>query len=247
MKPTTLREAAELRSGQVRTAGDRPSQRRSLEAPNSPARTPGIGGTASLRESTTRDGWLKFEGYASVTDAGYEMWDMFGPYTEVVAPGAFKASLARADLDVPFVLAHDSLRRIARTTTGTLRLAEDDHGLAVDADLDPTDADVAYIAPKLRADLIDEMSFRFFIVRGQWSPDWSEYHIEEVDIHRGDVAIVGYGANPATAGSGLRGADLATLIRDASEEQAREALTLLQQRMPRPVVIHDHDTALRSL
>jgi HK97 family phage prohead protease len=248
MKPTTLREAAALRSGQVRTAADRPSQRRSLEAPNSPARTPGIGAQVELRASSSKDGFLEFDGYASVTGHGYEMWDWAGPYTELVTPGAFATSLARSDLDVPFVLAHDSLRRIARTTTGTLLLAEDDHGLRAQApELDPADADVAYIAPKLRAGLIDEMSFRFFITKGQWSPDWTEYHIEEVDIHRGDVAIVGYGANPATAGSGLRSADLASLVRDASDEQAREALDLLQQRMHRPVTIHDHDVALRTL
>lgn len=244
---SSIVDAAAARAAGTRAAADRPSQRRNLEAPGSATRTPGIGGRAELRESTDREGWLKFEGYASVTDAGYDMWDMFGAYTEVVSPGAFASSLARADLDVPFVLAHDSLRRVARTTTGTLRLVENDHGLAVDADLDPTDADVAYIAPKLRSGLIDEMSFRFFITRGQWSADWMEYHIEEADIHRGDVAIVGYGANPSTTGSGLRSSDLPTLLREASDEQAREAFDVLKRRIARPVVIHDHDVVLRTL
>jgi HK97 family phage prohead protease len=96
------------------------------------------------------------------------------------------------------------LRRIARTTNGTLTLAEDETGLRVEATLDPADADVAYIAPKLRAGLIDEMSFAFRITSGLWSPDYSEYRIDRFDLHRGDVAIVGFGANPATAGSGLR-------------------------------------------
>jgi hypothetical protein len=245
MKPS-LREAALARSQATRAAADRPSQRRSAETSSATARTPGLSGRVELREASD-GGALRFEGYASVTDHGYQMWDMFGPYTEVVAPGAFANSLSLPELDVPLVLAHDSLRRIARTTNGTLELREDDHGLWVGADLDPTDADVAYIAPKLRAGLIDEMSFRFFIVRGQWSPDWTEYHIEEADIHRGDVAIVGYGANPATAGSGLRSADLASLVRDASDEQAREALTLLQQRVARPVAIHDFESAARTL
>jgi phage head maturation protease len=51
---------------------------------------------------------------------------------------------------VPLVIAHDQMRRIARTTNGTLTLSVDDTGLLVEADLDPADADVAYIAPKLR-------------------------------------------------------------------------------------------------
>jgi L-ascorbate metabolism protein UlaG (beta-lactamase superfamily) len=42
------------------------------------------------------------------------------------------------------------------------------------------------------------MSFAFRIESGQWSPDYTEYRINRYDIHRGDVAIVGYGANPAT-------------------------------------------------
>ncbi|HEY9374832.1 MAG TPA: hypothetical protein VIU94_41325, partial [Streptomyces sp.] len=50
-------------------------------------------------------------------------------------------------------------RAAARTTTGTLFLTEDATGLSVHAPaLDPADHDVAYIAPKLRAGLIDEMS-----------------------------------------------------------------------------------------
>jgi len=103
---------------------------------------------------------------------------------------------------VPLVLGHDQLRRLARTTTGTLVLAEDDTGLSVYAPaLDPTDHDVAYIAPKLRSGLIDEMSFAFRIESGQWSPDYTEYRINRYDIHRGDVAIVGYGANPYTGAS----------------------------------------------
>jgi phage head maturation protease len=60
---------------------------------------------------------------------------------------------------------------------------------------------VAYIAPKLRSGLVDEMSFAFRIESGQWSPDYTEYRINRFDIHRGDVAIVGYGANPYTVGS----------------------------------------------
>jgi HK97 family phage prohead protease len=147
-------------------------------------------------------GTLEFIGHASVYEQAYEMYDMFGPYTEVVTEGAGADSLARADLDVPLVLGHDQLRRMARTTTGTLILSEDGTGLSVRAPaLDPNDYDVAYIAPKLRAGLIDEMSFAFRIESGQWSPDYTEYRINRYDIHRGDVAIVGYGANPYTGAS----------------------------------------------
>ncbi|MBI4900931.1 MAG: HK97 family phage prohead protease [Actinobacteria bacterium] len=190
-------EAAQLRAAHVGTRADRPLQRRCAQFPDSPRVAITRGAKLQLRD--TGDG-TEFTGYASVVSRGYEMWDMFGPYTEEVVPGAFANTLNMADLDVPLVLAHDSLRRIARTSNGSLTLAEDDHGLLCRApQLDPTDVDVNYISPKIRSGLIDEMSFAFRIVRGEWSPDWTQYNILEVDINRGDVAIVGYGANPYTS------------------------------------------------
>ena len=155
-----------------------------------------------------------------------KMWDMWGPYTEIVSAGAFADSLARADLDVPLVLGHDQLRRIARTTNGTLSLEESDAGLVVRAELDPSDPDVAYIAPKLRAGLIDEMSFAFRITAGQWSPDYSEFRIIAAELHRGDTAIVGFGANPFTQ-SALRAAP-DTPRRAAVQREAGMALVSLR-------------------
>ena len=193
----TFADAARERGAQMRAAADRPRQRRNAEHPGSLARVV-IRAKVELR-AAEESGPLGFAGYASVTEAGYEMWDWYGPYTEIVSAGAFTDTLNRADLDVPLVLGHDQMRRLARTTLGTLRLSEDATGLLVEADLDPTDPDVAYIAPKLRSGLIDEMSFAFRITKGSWSPDWLEYHIDAADIHRGDVAIVGFGANPSTS------------------------------------------------
>lgn len=197
--------AAQLRAAAGRQFADRPSQRRS--APDLDAR-PNVRVRAAMELRAPVDGGdrLDFHGVASATEFAYAMWDWAGEYSEVLDAAAFDVTLARADLDVPLVLAHDSLRRIARTTTGTLLLSMSDEGLVVDApELDPEDADVAYIAPKLRSHLVDEMSFAFRIISGIWSPDWSQFRITEVDLHRGDVAIVGYGANPATSG-GLRSA-----------------------------------------
>ncbi|MET9301777.1 HK97 family phage prohead protease [Micromonospora aurantiaca] len=194
---TTIREAAAGRAQQVRQRADRPSQRRGAERAGSRAATRATLTGVQLRAAGDGD-TLEFTGHASVTETPYEMYDMFGPYNEVVSAGAFDATLKRVDLDVPLVLGHDQLRRIARTTNGTLDLSVDDDGLAVVARLDPADVDVAYIAPKLRAGLIDEMSFAFRIESGLWSPDYTEFRIDRVDLHRGDVAIVGWGANPHT-------------------------------------------------
>lgn len=198
-------EAALARRSAVRAPADRPSRRRCAEAAESRAVVRATVSNLEVR-AAGEDSALEFRGYASVTERAYEMYDMFGPYHEIVSASAFDATLARGDLDVPFVLGHDQLRRIARTTNGSLRLSMDDTGLLVEASLDPADADVAYIVPKLRSGLVDEMSFAFRIDSGQWSPDYDEFRINAVDMHRGDVTIVGFGANPFTTGSGLRSA-----------------------------------------
>lgn len=194
--------AAVARAGGVGTRADRPRQRRCGVEDAAPARvnTPA---TMDLRASGDT-GPLLFNGYGSVYERAYEMWDFFGPYTEIVESGAGAESLARDDLDVPLLIQHAGMP-LARTTNGTLRLTEDQVGLSVEADLDPADRDVEYVAPKIRAKLVTEMSFAFRITLGQWSPDYSEYRIIKYDIHRGDVAIVRYGANPWTGEDGLMG------------------------------------------
>ncbi len=201
---------AQLRAAGVRNRTDRPSDRRSSPEPGS-TRANVVRAPIHLvpihveRADTLTADALTFNGCASVTDTPYAMWDAFGEYTETVTRGAFAKTLLTPNLDVPLVIDHDPGRRLARTLVaagqhGHLDLAETETGLMATALLDPADPDVAYIAPKLRSGLIDEMSFRFRIIAGQWSPDWTEYHISEVDIHRGDVAIVAYGASPTTWG-----------------------------------------------
>jgi HK97 family phage prohead protease len=220
-------EAARERAQNVRARADRPSQRRSAEARGARAAmlahadiTLTRAKKAEVPAEEASVGALHFNGVATAYESGYEMWDAWGPYIEIVSAGAGEKSMKRTDLDVPLVLGHDQLRRIARTLNGTLTLEESDAGLIVDApSLDALDADVAYIAPKLTAGLIDEMSFAFRIVRGEWSPDYSQYRISEYDIHRGDVAIVGYGANPATS-AGMRAA------RNDGDARARALLAL---------------------
>lgn len=194
-----IREAAAERSKNVRQMSHRPQERSAL--PTVRSGHVGFASEMSLRADEEGTG-STFEGYASTYEQPYEMFDMYGPYTEVISQGAGSTSLNRSDLDVPLVLNHESIRRIARTTNGTLSLTEDDHGLHVLApNLDLKDYDVAYIAPKIQARHITEMSFKFLITKGHWSPDYTEYRIEEFDLHRGDVSIVGYGANPNTSGS----------------------------------------------
>lgn len=236
MTANQIRAAAAARAagGRYVDRANRPTERRAGEDPGS-FRGIVTAGRPEIRTATTGTG-SGFFGLACRTDTGYEMWDWAGPYNEVVDAGSFAASLAQADLDVPLVLQHVDLRRIARTTipagtAGHLQLTESADGLEASApELDLADPDVDYIARKIRSGLVTEMSFKFRITKGQWSPDWEEYHIQEVDIHRGDVAICGYGANPNTVAE-MRSLSLADLLERADDAEARAAFEKLVKRL----------------
>lgn len=197
-----LREAAVKRSTLYRARADRPQQRTSAVTHAGRAAASFV--TEFRFDDAPAGPGLNFVGMASSTNSPYEMWDSAGPYEEVVERGAFASSLALGrNLDVPLVIEHDAIRRIARTTipsgqVGHLELSESDKGLMCSALLDPNDVDVQYILPKLRAGLLSEMSFRFVIDSGEWSADYSRFTIKSANINRGDVSLVGWGANPNT-------------------------------------------------
>jgi HK97 family phage prohead protease len=153
---------------------------------------------------------LRFTGYASVTNVSYAMEDFLGTYTEQIRGGAFTKSLA-SGADVPFKVNHAGIT-LARTKSGTMRLAEDSRGLHVEADLDPRSPDVQALRSAMERGDLDEMSFAFRVNSQEWSPDWSQRDITEVDLHKGDVSAVNYGANPATSGAVLRSRDVAAAL-----------------------------------
>ena len=141
--------------------------------------------------------FVRLVGCASVVERGYEMWDAFGEYVEVVDARAFDHTLA-ASPDVVFLLNHAGLA-MARTTNGSLSLSVDEEGLQTEAMLNPQRSDVADLLAAIDDGVVTEMSFAFRITDGAWSPDYSEYRILRVDLDRGDVSAVNYGANPHTS------------------------------------------------
>jgi HK97 family phage prohead protease len=162
---------------------------------------------------------LLFTGYASVTEAPYEMQDWLGPFTEVIRQGAFKKTL-NDGADVPFLINHSGMT-LARTKSGTLRLSEDDTGLYSEADLDPASPTVQALRSAMERGDVDEMSFAFWIMRRQWSPDFEQLDILEVNLNKGDVSVVNYGANPATAGAQLNAAELGGRLAQLDEHDRR--------------------------
>jgi HK97 family phage prohead protease len=138
-------------------------------------------------------------GYASTFNQPYDM----GWYQESVDPGAFARTLG-ANPDVRLLINHDGLP-LARTTSGTLTLDTDARGLRVSASLDPSDPDVASLAPKMRRGDLNQMSFGFRTNEDEWSQNMTQRTLRSLDLHNGDVSVVTYPANP-NAAVGLRAA-----------------------------------------
>jgi phage head maturation protease len=58
-----------------------------------------------------------------------------------------------------------------------------------------------------------ECSFAFRMVRQRWDDEYENRELLEVDIHRGDVSIVTFGANPNTSVEALAARRAAALRR----------------------------------
>lgn len=157
-------------------------------------------GTLELREDPSGSGSTVF-GYASAFDSPYTVTDMFGEYEETVRSGAFSRTIA--EQDVRLYVNHDGMA-LARSSVN-LTLAEDDHGLAYSADLDPTVTVVSDLTKLMRAGIMRESSFAFQPIRQKWNADYTKRDLLEVKLY--DVSVVSLPANPA-ASAGVRNAEL---------------------------------------
>jgi HK97 family phage prohead protease len=200
-----LREAAAKRAERFEREGHSglTQVRSGLLLPAGAARrvsTKDMGGQSQLRaKKVEKDGkpFFLVEGYYTVYERGYEMWDWAGPYTEIVSAGAGEKTTS-ANPDVVYLINHAGLA-LARTTSGTLELWSDETGGGNRAWLNPQRQDVRDLVAAIDDQVITEQSFAFMIPLGQWSPDYTEFRINEYEIDRGDTSAVNYGANPYTS------------------------------------------------
>lgn len=147
---------------------------------------------------------LRVEGHASVFGYEYNVWG--GPpygWIETIHADAFDETLAD-DPDVVFLLNHEGMT-MARTKSGTLTLEVDDLGLFTRADLDSANPQAVALVSAIDRGDIDEMSFAFRTTDQRWyeHEDWegdemSGREILGVNINRGDVSAVNFGASDGT-------------------------------------------------
>jgi HK97 family phage prohead protease len=97
--------------------------------------------------------------------------------------------------DVRLLIDHEGVP-LARTTSGTLRLHEDERGLAVAADLDPNNPDAMRVMSALKRGDLSQMSFAFRTIKDSWSDDMTVRELDEVDLF--DVSVVTFPAYERT-------------------------------------------------
>ena len=143
------------------------------------------------------DDQIKVQGYAAVFNQETNIGDWF---IEVFERGAFKNAIK--DDDIAFLVNHTGLP-LARSKSGTLVLSEDDHGLNIESDLDPSDPDVMQIVPKMKRGDLDKMSIAFRATKETWD-DTGE--IPKRIVHEAELLDVSIVTKPAYDGTeiGLR-------------------------------------------
>lgn len=102
----------------------------------------------------------RLEGYAALFGTVANL----GDFSETIAPGAFRASLA-TERDILALVDHNPSHVLGRSRSGTLRLSEDARGLAFSLDLPDTQAARDVLALAERGDL-GGMSFGFDVPSG---------------------------------------------------------------------------------
>ncbi|MEV8354628.1 HK97 family phage prohead protease [Streptomyces niveus] len=125
--------------------------------------------TAGLQVRAADGAAPGFTGHAAVFNSRTAIGNplTWGFYEEI-ADGAFTKTITEGDARM--LVDHDTRMVVSRVSAGSLRLAQDAVGLAVDADLDTELSYVSDLVVNLRNKNITGMSFGFRVVKDDWEP-----------------------------------------------------------------------------
>ena len=169
------------------------------------------------------DEGMSFSGYAAVFNSDSQPL----PFTERIAPGAFRGSLRNRN-DIKLLWNHDTGQVLGSTRAGNLKLTEDDRGLYVEATL-PRTSLAMDVRELVSTGIVDSMSFGFTVARGgdEWSSDGSTRTLTKINLH--EVSIVAFPAYTATAGStAVRGLDKVAKRAEVDPDALADALLKIE-------------------
>ena len=159
-------------------------------------------------------------GYASIFDSPSEPM----PFVEYVKRGAFSKTL-NDGADVRLLIDHEGVP-LARSKSGTLQLQEDERGLRVEAELDPTNPDAARIMSAMRRGDLNQMSFAFRTIKDHWSDDRMTRELREVQLF--DVSIVTFPAYEDTVAE-LRNTNRSAIVTPTSMLRLRQSQIAIEK------------------
>ena len=139
---------------------------------------------------------ITISGEPIVYEADYSVMDMFGEFTERMAPGVASDVLADG-ADVRFLFNHDGLP-LARSTSGTLSLTDGPKGLTFQARLDARQQLANDLAIAIERGDVSQMSCGFIVARDEWDEAMEDRTVLKfADLL--DVSAVTYPASPSTS------------------------------------------------
>jgi hypothetical protein len=135
----------------------------------------------------------KIRGHAAVFD---QLSEDLGGFVEKIRPGAFAKTTREADIRA--LWNHDANYPLGRTKAGTLRVWEDEIGLAIE--LDPPETSYARdLQESIRRGDVDQMSFGFRTIRDEWDTAAEPPIRTLVEVQLYDVSPVTFPAYPQTS------------------------------------------------
>ncbi|MFA4973653.1 MAG: HK97 family phage prohead protease [bacterium] len=186
----------------------------------------------------------KITGHAAIFDT---LSLDLGGFKEKIAPGAFKKTIRNGDVRALFN--HNPDYVLGRTKSGTLKLKEDQTGLAIS--IDPPDTGFARdLQESIARGDIDQMSFGFRCIKDAWENQEGKNSVRTLlEVELFDVSPVTFPAYPQTdvnvrsafTAVGLSYENLAGILIRAQRGLAltgsdhdtiRAAITVLQSHLP---------------
>lgn len=147
----------------------------------------------------------RLEGYAAVFNTPAQI----GDFTENLLPGAFAETIDQGR-DILALVDHSPEKVLARTRSGTLRLAEDSRGLAFDLSVPNTTLGSDVLALAERGDL-GGMSFAFTVPKGGESWEGRRRTLTRLTLH--EISVVN--AWPAYDGTSVQARRALSRLRHA--------------------------------
>lgn len=146
------------------------------------------------KKDKEKDDYKRIVGYAAVFNSPSEL--LYSSFREVIQPGAFAKSLAENDIRALFD--HNTGYVLGRTTSETLTLREDGHGLEVT--ITPPDTQWARdLMVSIERGDINQMSFGFQVREEEWITNNDGHDVRVLrDVNLHEVSLVAFPAYTAT-------------------------------------------------